>query len=140
MSAGTGVRHSEYNDQKDKVTHFLQIWILPEREGIQPSYGQKSFADDFARSDMILVASKSGRSGSVTMNQDVDMFVTKAQDAGERDLTTFAHRHLWVQVISGEVMVEETRLNAGDGAGIQKVEHLNLKWAKGSEFILFDMP
>lgn len=140
MSAGTGVRHSEYNDLKDKVTHFLQIWIMPEKVGIEPSYGQKSFENDFGCSDLILVASKSGRNGSITMNQDVDMYVAKAQDAGEKHLKTYAHRHLWVQVIKGEVQVEGETLKAGDGAGIEKIEQLRLKWNKGSEFILFDMP
>jgi hypothetical protein len=140
MSAGTGVRHSEYNDLKDQVTHFLQIWIMPEKAGLVPSYGQKSFANDFGCSDLILVASKSGRGGSITLNQDVDMYVAKAEDAGEKHLKTHPHRHLWVQVIKGEVKVEGETLKAGDGAGIEKVESLNLKWSKGSEFILFDMP
>lgn len=140
MSAGTGVRHSEYNDLKDKVTHFLQIWIMPEKAGIEPSYGQKSFENDFGCSDLILVASKSGRNGSVTLNQDVDMYVAKAQDEGEKHLKTFPHRHLWVQVIKGEVKVEGETLKAGDGAGIEKIETLKLNWSKGSEFILFDMP
>lgn len=140
MSAGTGVRHSEQNDLKDKVTHFLQIWIMPEKNGIAPSYGQKSFENDFGCSDMILVASKSGRNGSVSMNQDVDMYAAKAQDAGEKTVKTYVHRKLWVQVIAGEVKVDGTRLEAGDGAGITQVEALKLEWTKGSEFLFFDMP
>ena len=140
LSAGTGIRHSEYNELKDKTTHFLQIWIMPEKNGIEPGYGQKSFANDFGCSDLILVASKSGKNGSITMNQDVDMYVAKAQDAGEKHLKTYAHRKLWVQVIKGDVEVEGTKLNSGDGAGISKVEMLNVKWSKDAEFILFDMP
>ncbi len=140
LSAGTGIRHSEYNELKDKTTHFLQIWIMPEKIGIEPSYGQKSFASDFGCSDLILVASKSGKNGSITMNQDVDMYVAKAQDAGEKHLKTYVHRKLWVQVIKGDVEVEGTKLSTGDGAGISKVETLNVKWSKGAEFILFDMP
>lgn len=140
MSAGTGVRHSEYNDLQDKVTHFLQIWIMPDKAGIEPGYGQKSFENDFGCSDLILVASKLGRNGSITLNQDVDMYVAKAQDAGEKILKTYPHRHLWVQVIKGDVQVEGETLRDGDGAGIEKVESLRLKWSKGSEFILFDMP
>lgn len=140
MSAGTGVRHSEYNQLQDRTTHFLQIWIMPEQAGIEPGYDQKAFANDFACSDLILVASKNGRNGSVTIHQDVDMYAAKAQDAGEKNLKTFKHRHLWVQVISGHVSVDGTKLGAGDGAGITDVETLKLQWDKGAEFILFDLP
>jgi quercetin 2,3-dioxygenase len=140
MSAGSGVRHSEYNHLKDKTTHFLQIWILPDSTGIEPSYDQKSFSDDFACSDLILVASKTGRNNSVTIHQDVDMYAAKAQDDGEKTIKTFSHRHLWVQVISGTVKVNNIELSTGDGAGITEVDTLKLKWNKDSEFILFDMP
>lgn len=140
MSAGTGIVHSEMNNLKDKVTHFLQIWIMPEQKQIKPSYDQKNFENNFSCSDLILVASKEGRNGSVTMNQDVDMYVAKAQDDGEKIHKTYPHRHLWVQVIQGTVTVDGTQLNAGDGAGIEKVESLKLQWSKGSEFIFFDMP
>lgn len=140
MSAGTGVRHSEYNNLKDRVTHFLQIWILPEKLGIAPSYGQKNFENDLGSSDLILVASKSGRNGTVTLNQDVDMYAAKTQDAGEKIHKTSSHRHLWVQVITGIIEVQGTKLGAGDGVGISEVDSLKLKWSKGSEFILFDMP
>lgn len=140
MSAGTGVRHSENNELKDQVTHFLQIWIMPEKNGVEPGYAQKSFENDFGCSDLILVATKSGRNGSITLNQDVDMYVAKAQDSGEKLLKTYVHRHIWVQVIKGEVQVEGETLKSGDGAGIEKVESLRLNWSKGSEFILFDMP
>ena len=78
------------------------------------------------------------------MNQDVDMYVAKAQDSGEKHLKTFKHRKLWVQVIKGEVDVngatDNANLTAGDGAGISQVETLNLVWKKGAEFIVFDMP
>lgn len=140
MSAGTGVRHSEMNHLADKTTHFLQIWIMPEKNGIEPSYDQKSFASDFSCSDMILVASRDGRNNSVSLHQDVDMYAAKAQDAGEKKLKTYNHRHLWVQVISGDVTAESTVLNSGDGAGITGVETLNLSWTKGAEFIVFDLP
>lgn len=140
MSAGTGVRHSEQNHLKDKKTHFLQIWITPEKEGIAPGYDQKSFENDFGCSDMILVASRIGKNGSITINQDVDMYVAKTQDAGEKVLKTFKQRHTWVQVIKGEVKVEGATLRNGDGAGIEDVEAVKLQWSKDSEFIVFDLP
>jgi len=139
MSAGTGVRHSEYSKESGE-THLLQIWIMPEKNGIEPSYAQKSFANDFGCSDMILVASKAGKNGSITLNQDVDLYVAKAADEGEKTLKTFPHRHLWVQVVTGEVKVGEETLAAGDGAGIKGVEALKLRWTKDSEFLVFDMP
>lgn len=140
MSAGTGVRHSEQNHLKDKKTHFLQIWITPEKTGIVPGYEQKSFSNDFGCSDMILVASRNGKNGSITINQDVDMYVAKAKDAGEKVLKTLPHRHTWVQVIKGEVKVEGETLSTGDGAAIDKVEAMKLQWSKDSEFIVFDLP
>lgn len=141
MSAGTGVTHSEQNHLKDATTHFLQIWIFPEKDGIAPGYEQKSFATDFSCSDLILVASKLGRNGSIVIHQDVDMYACKsAVDAGEKQLKTFPHRHLWVQAIKGGVQVDGTALSPGDGAGITGVEGLRLQWDKGSEFIVFDMP
>lgn len=140
LSAGTGIRHSEYNDVKDRTTHFLQIWIMPEKTGVTPGYGQKSFENDLGRSELILVASKSGKQGSITLNQDVDMYVAKAKAAGEKQLRTSEHRKLWVQVIKGSVDVEGTKLDEGDGAGISEVEALNVRWNKDAEFIVFDMP
>nr|BDT28939.1 pirin family protein [Bacteriovorax sp. HI3] len=140
MSAGTGVRHSEYNHLQDKQTHFLQIWILPEKAGVEPGYAQKSFANDFGCSDMVLVASKNGRNGSITINQDVDMYVVKAQDMGEKIFKTYPHRHTWVQVIKGDVKVEGATLTNGDGAAIDNVDVMKLEWSKGSEFIVFDLP
>ena len=140
MSAGTGVRHSEQNHLKDEKTHFLQIWIMPEIEGINPGYEQKSFSNDFGCSDLILVASKNGKNGSITINQDVDMYVGKAAESGEKVLKTFKHRHTWIQVIKGEVKVEGSTLTSGDGAAIDNVDVMKLEWSKNSEFIVFDLP
>lgn len=140
MSAGTGVRHSEMNHLKDKPTHFLQIWILPEKGGIAPGYDQKSFISDFNRNDLVLVASKSGRDGSITINQDVDMYAAKAQASGEKVLKIAKNRSVWVQVIGGQVKVDNTELVAGDGAGIKQVESVQIQWGPGSEFIVFNLP
>ncbi len=141
MTAGTGVRHSEYNRLPDKSTHLLQIWILPEREGIEPSYDQKSFANELASGELILVASRTGRNGSVTLHQDVDVYAAKSLVAnGSKTLKTAKSRHLWVQVIKGEVRVEDTTLSPGDAAGITDVDSLALSWSAGAEFLLFDLP
>jgi redox-sensitive bicupin YhaK (pirin superfamily) len=140
LSAGSGIRHSEQNHLKDKTTHFLQIWITPEKTGIDPSYGQKSFENQFGCSDLVMVASQNGKNETVSLNQDVDMYVCKSQDYGEKHFKTYSHRHIWIQVIKGEVQVEGETLSDGDGAGIEGLEMLNIKWKEGTEFILFDLP
>jgi redox-sensitive bicupin YhaK (pirin superfamily) len=140
MSAGSGVRHSEHNHLKDRATHFLQIWILPEKKGIAPGYDQKSFESDLACSDLLLVASHTGKQGSATLNQDVDIYACKAPAPGEKTLTTFAARHAWVQVVRGQVEVNGETLSAGDGAGLSQVERIALKWQADTEFLLLDLP
>ncbi len=140
MSAGTGVRHSEYNHLTDKKTHLLQIWFLPDKTNYQPSYEQKNFAPQLASGALILVASNTGRDGSVAMNQDVDMYVVKSDKAGERILNTDETRYYWVQVISGVVKANDQALGPGDAANVTLVTRLHLQWQAGSEFILFDLP
>lgn len=140
MSAGTGVRHSEYNHLKDKVTHFLQIWILPEKKGIQPSYDQKSFTADFQRNDLVLVASKSGEEGSITVNQDVRIYACHGKASGNKLLQNKGQRKFWLQVVKGSVQVEGETLHPGDGAGLENLSELNIQWAQNSEFLVFDLP
>lgn len=141
MSAGTGVQHSEYNDLKDQVTHFLQIWILPEKLGIKPGYDQKSFSDVFSTSkDLVLVASKTGREGSVSLNQNVDLYAVNSKLSGQNRFQAKSDKHYWVQVIRGEVRINSETLQSGDGLGIEGVDELSLSWAKDSEFLFFDMP
>jgi len=140
MSAGTGVRHSEHNHSADKTTHFLQIWIIPDQMGIAPSYDQKSFAREFEKNDLVLVASRDGRNNSVTLHQDVDMYAAKAQQGGAKNIKINLQRRVWVQIIKGEVIVNDIKLSIGDGAGVSDVENINLKWSDHSEFIVFDLP
>ena len=140
MTAGTGIRHSEHNHLPHQETHFLQIWILPQKPHAEPSYDQKSFADGLKGGDLLLVASQNGRLGSVSLNQDVDMYAVQSEQSGKNIMKTSVHRHFWVQVIQGEVHVDDAILTAGDGAGVSKVEELRLQWSKGSAFILFDLP
>ena len=140
MSAGTGVKHSEYNHLADKKTHLLQIWILPDKANYQPSYQQKDFTAQLKKGQMVLVASNSGRDGSVSMNQDVDMYVAKSEIKGERILNTDETRYYWVQVINGVVNANDQALGPGDAANISLVTRLHLQWQAGAEFILFDLP
>ena len=140
MSAGTGVRHSEFNHYKDKTTHFLQIWIHPEKNGMPPSYGQKDFSKNLETGELVLVASNHGRDGSVVINQDVDMYALKSTSAGERILNTDENRSYWVQVISGVVKINEVSLGAGDALSGTLLTRIHFKWQANSEFLIFDLP
>lgn len=142
MSAGTGIRHSEFNHFKDKTTHLLQIWIMPDKNGYSPSYQQISFADRIAREKLILIASRDGRDGTVSMNQDVNLYALKSSKQDETTLTLSKNRMLWVQVVSGEITLnDDVVLTEGDaGAGLTaKDSEIKFSWTPGSEFLFFDM-
>lgn len=140
MSAGTGVRHSEYNHLKDKETHLLQIWITPDKNGYAPSYEQKNFATRLAKNEVILVASNTGRDGSISLSQDVDIYAAKANVAGDRILNTQADRFYWLQVIGGVVTFNDVTIGAGDAISASMLTRIHLKWKPNSEFLLFDLP
>jgi redox-sensitive bicupin YhaK (pirin superfamily) len=136
MSAGTGVTHSEKNPSADAGVHFYQIWILPERQGMLPSYEQTRFADEERRGRLRLVASRDGRQGSVTVHQDVSLFM--ATLGGETVEHSFAPgRFGWLQVASGEVQAGGQRLVAGDGASISDERTIAIEGT--GEILLFDL-
>lgn len=139
MSAGTGVRHSEFNHLKDQKTHLMQIWILPEHTGIKPSYEQKSFVDEFKNKNFVLVASKEGKAGSVTINQNVNMYVGKLAVAEELKYTIQPGRHVWLQMVKGELILNTLSLRASDAAAISNETEIKIKASQESEFILFDL-
>jgi hypothetical protein len=133
MSAGTGVMHSEKNES-DKPVHLLQIWILPERHGITPSYEQKTFPRD---EHLRLVASHDGREGSVTIHQDVDLYATTLRDGASVSFDFRPNRYGWLQVARGSVSLNGTELHAGDGAAIEKEPQITI--AGDGEVLLFDL-
>jgi len=139
MSAGTGVRHSEYNHSKDGVTHFLQIWIEPKFTGIKPSYEQKHFADGEKRGRLRLIASADGRDGSVSMNQDAALYAGLFDGAERAELSLAAGRKGYVHVARGSISANGQRLDAGDALKLQggKIE---LADGKGAEVLVFDLP
>jgi redox-sensitive bicupin YhaK (pirin superfamily) len=138
MSAGTGVRHSEFNGSRTDPAHFLQIWILPEKRGLRPGYEQKSYpADGSGR--LRLVGSRDGRDDSVTIHQDVDLFAAVLRP-GE----TITHRLKpgrlgWVQVAKGSITLNGEQLAEGDGAAIDGLTSLVLQGTGNAEILLFDM-
>lgn len=139
MSAGTGVRHSEFNASDTDPVHFLQIWILPEREGLEPSYEQKAFADDAKRGRLRLVGSRDGREGSVTIHQDVDLYATLLGAGEELAFELAEGRYGWVQVARGAIRLNGNELTAGDGVAIKDVSNLRLEGIDDAEILLFDM-
>jgi quercetin 2,3-dioxygenase len=141
MSAGTGIRHSEFNASKTEPVRFLQIWILPERAGLPPGYEQKSFPSDESRGQLRLVAARDGRSGSVTVHQDVDIHVAVLDEGVQARHPLRAGRFAWVQVARGTVTVNAETLSEGDGAALADVEAVELSsGAHDSELLLFEMP
>lgn len=140
MSAGTGVRHSEFNPSEEHPVHFYQIWILPDRKGLAPSYEQKAFSEAEKRGKLRLVASPDGQDGSVTIHQDARLYQS-VLEAGEAIAHALpAGRKAYLHVAKGQVRVNGTLLSAGDGAKVVDEERLHLEAAQPSEFMLFDLP
>ncbi|MBV9214575.1 MAG: pirin family protein [Acidobacteria bacterium] len=139
MTAGTGVRHSEFSSPTDK-THMLQIWILPEAKDLQPGYEQKKFAPEEKHGKLRLVASKGGDDGSVHINQDVKLYASILAGGDEVTYDLAEGRHAWVQVISGSIELNGEGLEPGDGAAISDESHLSLRaLTDNTEFLLFDL-
>jgi redox-sensitive bicupin YhaK (pirin superfamily) len=140
MTAGTGVRHSEFNPSPTEPLHFLQIWILPQAEGLAPGYEQRSFPLAERRGRWRLVASPDGRDGSVTVHQDVLLFAG-CFDEGERaNLSLATGRKAWVQVVGGAITVNGTRLEEGDGAAVEGERELGFSDGATAELLAFDLP
>lgn len=139
MSAGSGVRHSEFNASKTAPVHFLQIWVLPERRGIAPSYEQKTFADEEKLNRLRLIASRDARQGSVRIHQDVDLYAALIGKGHRVEHALAPNRLVWVQVARGRVGIEGDMLEAGDGAAIKDATSIKLAGVEDAEVLLFDM-
>jgi len=139
MSAGSGVSHSEFNPSKTERTHFLQIWIVPERKGLKPEYEQRAFPEKESRGRLRLIASRDGSDGSVTIHQNVKVYDARLAAGEEVAYQLKGGRAAWVQVINGGVSVSGRSLGPGDGAAIQDEESLRIKATKDAEILLFDL-
>jgi redox-sensitive bicupin YhaK (pirin superfamily) len=139
MSAGTGIRHSEFNASADEPVHFLQIWIIPAAQGMAPAYAQTHFSDAERQGRLRLAASGDGRDGSLSLHQDADLFVARL-GAGERvEHAPAAHRRLWLQVATGDVRLNGRQLGGGDGAAIADEPVLTIEGGDDAQVLLFDM-
>ena len=139
MSAGTGIRHSEYNHSKSEPVHFLQIWILPEEDGIAPSYEQKAFSNTDKRGQLRLVGSRDGRDGSVVIHQDVNFYAGLFNGDEQATLRLAPGRLAWIQVARGDIVVAGQQVKAGDGIAISEEDEIILKDGHNAEVLAFDM-
>jgi hypothetical protein len=138
MSAGTGVEHSEFNPSRTEATRLLQIWIQPDAKGLTPRYAEKNLAQA-ATGRLHLVASKTGRAGSMEIHQDADVLLGKLEAGQSVTHPLAARRHLWAHVAEGEVSLNGKPLSGGDAAGVSGEEALEIAAAKTSQVILFDL-
>lgn len=139
MSAGTGIAHSEYNPSKTEGTRLLQIWIVPERESLEPGYEQKHFTADERRGRLRLIASRDAREGSVTIHQDAAIYTALLCDGEHVRHDIAPGRHAWVQVVRGSVRLNEHDLKEGDGAAVSREPALDITSPGESEILLFDL-
>jgi redox-sensitive bicupin YhaK (pirin superfamily) len=139
MSAGTGIRHSEFNASTTEPVHFLQIWILPERPGLTPRYDQVAFPEAELRNRLRLIASPDGAEGSVRLFQDVKIQAARLEAGSEVQPGLLPGRSGFLQVARGSVVLNGHALNAGDGARIQGEASIKVMAASPTEFLFFDL-
>lgn len=138
MSAGTGIRHSEFNPSPTEPVHFLQIWIQPDAKGVAPRYAEKSLAQAPA-GRLHLVTSPTGRAGSLAVHQDADLWYARLQSGQEVRHAPAAQRHVWLHVAEGEVGVNGTQLAAGDAAAVSGGTELAIRADAPAQVLLFDL-
>jgi redox-sensitive bicupin YhaK (pirin superfamily) len=139
MSAGRGIAHSEFNQAAGKTTHFLQIWILPDRQGIEPGYEQKAFAAADKRGTLKLVASADSRDGSVTIHADASIRAGLFDDAERAELVLDPKRLTYVHVVRGDVRINDHALAAGDAAKLSVESRLVVDRGRDAEVLVFDL-
>ena len=140
MSAGTGVVHSEYNASDKDAVHFLQIWIEPSVRGAAPSYEEKRFDDATKRGQWRLIASSDGRDGSVRIQQDASLFVTRLEEGDSLARDVAPGRRAYVHVIRGEARVNGTTLGPGDALKVVDEHEVRIDEARAADILLFDLP
>ena len=140
MSAGSGIRHSEFNASSKEPVHFLQIWVLPDRQGIEPKYEQVNFPREAKLGKLLLVGSNSAEPGLIRLQQDAKMYVSVLESSEQKVEHALASgRHAWVQVARGAATVNGKQLSTGDGAAIASVSKIEISGAPEAEVILFDL-
>lgn len=139
MSAGKGIAHSEFNASQTKPLRLLQIWILPDKNGHQPSYEDKSFPIRERQGELILIASPDGAENSTVIHQDVRVYAARLRAKDEVTFKLNAGRHAWIQVVSGAITVNDAALAQGDGASTSTAGDLRIRASTEGELLLFDL-
>jgi len=139
MSAGSGIRHSEMNASDTDPVHLLQIWILPNRRGIEPSYEQKTFLREEKEGKLRVIASPDGENGSVTIHQDAKLYVSLLAPREKVTHDLPENRYAWLQVAKGSVELNGKLLQQGDGAAVSEEKKLTIEGKKDAEVLLFDL-
>ena len=140
MSAGTGVRHSEFNNSKDRGVHFLQIWIMPNVENATPSYQQQTFDPADMENKFRVVISPDGADNSLRVNQDARMMAGKFKKGAVSDVSTSSGRRYWLQMARGTANVNSVDLESGDGLAIMDEDKIFVQATSDAEILLFDLP
>ncbi len=140
MSAGTGVLHSEFNPSKSEPVHFLQIWLLPTKRGIAPSYEQKTFTPEERRAQLRVVASPDAREQSLAVHTDAVVYAGLFQKGESAELTLARERHAWVHVARGRARVNGRDLATGDGAALSDESLVRVEGIDDAEVLVFDLP
>jgi hypothetical protein len=138
MAAGTGIEHSEFNPSQDEAVHLLQIWIVPERKGLKPRYGEKSM-EEAPTGRFHLVVSKDGRDGSLAINQDASLLLAKLNAGDQVSHLLQPKRHAWVHLAEGELKLGGDTLKSGDAAALSEEQKVELAATKPSQVLLFDL-
>lgn len=137
MSAGKGVSHSEFNASKQEIVHFLQIWIVPSKSGLEPSYEQKKIPTDKIN-ELILIGSAKGGEHIITIHQEVSLYVAYLKKDNTINYRPQG-KHVWVQLIKGKISVNQEQLEPGDGAQLANEDSLAINSSMDAEFLLFDL-
>lgn len=146
MTAGSGITHSEFNPSSDEPVHLYQIWLLPERKGLEPSYEQKRFDDAGRLNQLQLVASPTGQHGSLKIHQNAKIYLSNLTNSNSVTVSLEEGRHAWLQVLRGIVQITSSKdsqplsLNTSDGAGISDETALTVQAIDDAEIMLFDLP
>jgi redox-sensitive bicupin YhaK (pirin superfamily) len=139
MSAGSGITHSEFNASKEHLVHLLQIWVLPSKRDLEPSYEQKTIDQRSLSEGFQIVASPKGSEGSVTVHSDVRLYVGRFESGSGGELAIPKARHAWVHIARGQARVNGHELSAGDGAALSLEPAVKIQGTSASEVLVFDL-
>jgi redox-sensitive bicupin YhaK (pirin superfamily) len=139
MTAGSGIRHSEFNPSTESPTHLIQIWIVPDQVGLTPAYQQRVFSDEMKRNRLQAIASPDGRDGSLPIHQDATIHASLLEKGTEVLYAFASDRSGWLQLIKGSVSINEVQLEEGDGAAITGESEVKMTALEDAEFLFFDL-